>query len=200
MHRRQSDIPRSHTNTSRYSMITGRYPTSAPAAAPLDCHCAQIIPFSATCASHPPRGSHPPVQSALRPSSARSSQVAKARTNPPPTQPPPTHVRPPLGEGADYASSHRPRRGASQPRPAPITAPAPSRPSRRLSVLGGASQHTAPITAPDDAAPDEPCLTTTRLTPPRMTPPCLTTSLRAHLTWPWPCLWLWPRPPRQRPF
>ena len=131
---------RSHTNTSRYSMITGRYPTSAPAAAPLDCHCAQIIPFSATCASHPPRGSHPPVQSALRPSSARSSQVAKARTNPTPTQPPPTHVRPPLGEGADYASSHRPRRGASQPRPAPITAPAPSRPSRRLSVLGGASQ------------------------------------------------------------
>ena len=131
---------RSHTNTSRYSMITGRYPTSAPAAAPLDCHCAQIIPFSATCASHPPRGSHPPVQSALRPSSARSSQVAKARTNPTPTQPPPTHVRPPLGGGADYASSHRPRRGASQPRPAPITAPVPSRPSRRLSVLGGASQ------------------------------------------------------------
>lgn len=29
---------RSHTNTSRYSMITGRYPISAPAAAPLDCH------------------------------------------------------------------------------------------------------------------------------------------------------------------
>ena len=60
------------------------------------------------------------------------------------------------------------------------------------------------------SAPDEPRLTTPRLTTPRLTtprlttprmmPPCLTTSLRHHLTWPWPCLCLWQRPPRRRPF
>ena len=50
------------------------------------------------------------------------------------------------------------------------------------------------------SAPDEPRLTTPRLTTPRMMPPCLTTSLRPHLTWPWPCLCLWQRPPRRRPF
>ena len=54
---------------------------------------------------------------------------------------------------------------------APLShAPRPSRRQRHLAHHGACPSseaplsHTAPITAPDDAAPDEPCLTTPRLT------------------------------------
>ena len=163
-----------HTNTSRY---TGRYSMSAPTPAGRTTRlCTDHPPRG----SRPPRGSHPPVQSALRTCSARPSPSAKA----------PHHLSrrrrmlPPLvGRqiGILLPSSEAPHSHAPR------------------------AHHGACASAPDEPRLTTPRLTTPRLTTPRLTtprmmPPCLTTSLRPHLTWPWPCLCLWQRPPRRRPF